>query len=182
MSGALGFQAKRASERAAEMREPVQRSLFGDDEPVRQSDPGAEAAQFRATSYETVRQLLDHVRLPGGHWVEPCAGDGAIVRHVAQWCDTNAPSFRPAHDLSASCTVDALGARRNVRSADRIRGAAMSVRHDNDEYVWVECNDCLGDGGGHGGDDDLGRCIRCQGWGEVRVYCAECDEAEEVLQ
>jgi len=96
MSGALGFQAKRALARSQEMREPVQRSLFGDDVPVRAGDADAEVAQFRSTGYETVRQLLDHLRLPGGHWVEPCAGEGHIVRYVARWCDEHEkprPSF-----------------------------------------------------------------------------------------
>jgi hypothetical protein len=31
-----------------------------------------------------VHRLLEEVRLPGGHWVEPAAGDGAIFRAVAE--------------------------------------------------------------------------------------------------
>lgn len=30
-----------------------------------------------------VESLLDEVQLPGGRWLEPCAGDGAIIRAVS---------------------------------------------------------------------------------------------------
>lgn len=96
MSGALGFQAQRALARSVAMADPVQLPLFAQEHLARNVDPEAEIAQYRSTRYETVRQLLDHVRLPGGHWVEPCAGEGHIVRHVAKWCDENErqrPSF-----------------------------------------------------------------------------------------
>ncbi len=29
-----------------------------------------------------VHRLLEEIELPGGHWCEPCAGDGAIIRAV----------------------------------------------------------------------------------------------------
>lgn len=62
----------------------------------------AERHQFRATAYQTVRQLLDGLPLPSGHWAEPCAGDGAIMEHVARWCDEHAkprPTFWTAVEL-----------------------------------------------------------------------------------
>jgi len=40
-------------------------------------------ADFYPTPAWCVRRLLDEVVLPGGGWVEPCAGDGAIVRAVS---------------------------------------------------------------------------------------------------
>jgi hypothetical protein len=37
---------------------------------------------YYATPAWTVRRLLEEVELPGGRWLEPCAGDGAIIRAV----------------------------------------------------------------------------------------------------
>ena len=39
-------------------------------------------ADFYPTPSWCVRRLLEAVVLPPGHWVEPCAGDGAIIRAV----------------------------------------------------------------------------------------------------
>jgi hypothetical protein len=40
-------------------------------------------ADFYATPAWAVRRLLDRVPLPAGLWLEPCAGEGAIIRAVA---------------------------------------------------------------------------------------------------
>lgn len=106
MSGALGFQAKRALARSVAMTDPVQRALFSPEHLACNVDPTSELVQYRSTRYETVRQLLDHLgsRLRMGHWVEPCAGEGHIVRHVARWCDENEkprPSFWTCIELRA---------------------------------------------------------------------------------
>ena len=37
-----------------------------------------------ATPAWCVHRLLEAVALPGGDWLEPCAGDGAIIRAVAE--------------------------------------------------------------------------------------------------
>lgn len=39
-------------------------------------------ADFYPTPAWCVHRLLDHVELPGGNWLEPGAGDGAIIRAV----------------------------------------------------------------------------------------------------
>ena len=39
-----------------------------------------EPHDFYATPAWCVHRLLEKVRLPGGRWLEPCAGDGAIIR------------------------------------------------------------------------------------------------------
>lgn len=57
------------------------------------------------TPYETIAPLLSVLRLPGGHWVEPCAGHGDIIEHVANahldgLCPL--PSFWTAVELRAS--------------------------------------------------------------------------------
>jgi hypothetical protein len=37
-----------------------------------------------ATPGWCVDRLLERVAMPGGHWLEPCAGHGAIIEHVAK--------------------------------------------------------------------------------------------------
>ncbi len=39
-------------------------------------------ADFYRTPPETTQAILKHLELPGGHWLEPCAGDGAIIEAV----------------------------------------------------------------------------------------------------
>lgn len=39
---------------------------------------------FYATPAWCVRRLLEGVNPPGGLWLEPCAGDGAIIRAVEE--------------------------------------------------------------------------------------------------
>lgn len=41
-----------------------------------------QAFDYYPTPAWCVRRLLEAVELPGGHWVEPAVGDGAIVRAV----------------------------------------------------------------------------------------------------
>lgn len=41
-------------------------------------------ADFYATPEWCVRRLLDAIDLPGGEWLEPAAGDGAIIRATAR--------------------------------------------------------------------------------------------------
>lgn len=47
---------------------------------------GAErrADDFYATPAWCVRRLLERLALPAGNWLEPCAGDGAIIRAVGR--------------------------------------------------------------------------------------------------
>lgn len=40
------------------------------------------AADYYPTPAWVTHALLDNVALPGGRWLEPCAGDGAIIRAV----------------------------------------------------------------------------------------------------
>jgi hypothetical protein len=42
-------------------------------------------ADFYATPAWPVHRLLDSLFLPGGRWLEPAAGDGAIIRAVNHW-------------------------------------------------------------------------------------------------
>lgn len=74
------FQRGDAERRAAQL--GIQRDLF---RPADDALAAAERAQFRSTRYETVAPLLDRLQLPGGTWVEPCAGTGALTRHVDRW-------------------------------------------------------------------------------------------------
>lgn len=53
------------------------------------ADGGKETTQrLDQDAYETpawvVRTLLQNVALPGGRWLEPCAGDGSIIRAVRE--------------------------------------------------------------------------------------------------
>ncbi len=41
-----------------------------------------ETHEFFATPSWSVRRILERLRLPGGAWLEPCAGEGAIIRAV----------------------------------------------------------------------------------------------------
>lgn len=41
-------------------------------------------SDYYATPSWCVRRLLEAVDLPGGLWLEPCAGEGAIIRAVAE--------------------------------------------------------------------------------------------------
>jgi hypothetical protein len=103
------FQRQRAETRAAGLERP-QLVLFEQDASDMDAAE-AERHQFRATSYETVRQLLDALPLPSGHWAEPCAGDGAIIKHVAKWCDAAEkprPTFWTAIELRRNAGLDAL--------------------------------------------------------------------------
>ena len=54
-----------------------------------------------------VRRLLEEVELPGGEWLEPCAGDGAIIRAVQEIRDD--VSWR-AMELRESCRPDLVAA------------------------------------------------------------------------
>lgn len=42
-------------------------------------------ADFYATPAWCVRRLIDAVDLPAGEWLEPCAGDGAIIRATVEY-------------------------------------------------------------------------------------------------
>ena len=59
-----------------------------------------------------VDRLLEAVDLPGGHWLEPSAGDGAIIRAVnarrqdVQW---TAVELRPMRSALLCAAVDATG-------------------------------------------------------------------------
>ena len=48
-----------------------------------------------------VDRLLEVVDFPGGRWLEPCAGDGAIMRAVNAW---RADVRWDACELRAECT------------------------------------------------------------------------------
>ena len=77
------FQRQRADARAQQLSRP-QGSLFdgfADDDDA----AAAERAKFRRTEYATIAPFLDVMSLPGGLWVEPCAGDGDLIRHVERW-------------------------------------------------------------------------------------------------
>ncbi len=66
---------------------------------------------FYSTPAWCVHRLLERLRLPGGMWLEPCVGEGAIVRAVSEvrhdltW-DVNDLVLRPHFDLGLSTLVD----------------------------------------------------------------------------
>ncbi len=60
-----------------------------------------------------VHRLLEQVELPGGHWCEPCAGDGAILSAV--------------RDVRGDVTWSAVEIRPECRAALEARGAATQV-------------------------------------------------------
>ena len=55
---------------------------------------------FYPTPVWCVHRLLDRVRLPGRRWLDPCAGDGAIVRAVPDrdWVTND---IRPGCDIES---------------------------------------------------------------------------------
>lgn len=74
-------------------------------------------ADFYPTPAWCVTRLLQHVELPGAHWLEPCVGDGAIVRAVN--------AFRP-DDVGWKC-IDirsevAAGVRQSLGGSARTMG------------------------------------------------------------
>jgi hypothetical protein len=64
-------------------------------------------ADFYETPAWTVHRLLERITLPGGLWLEPCAGDGAIINAVNSFPGPGA--FDPsevrwtAHELREEC-------------------------------------------------------------------------------
>ncbi len=60
-----------------------------------------------------VHRLLEEVELPGGHWCEPCAGDGAILRAV--------------RDVRQDVTWSAIEIRSECRGALEAKGAATQI-------------------------------------------------------
>ena len=92
------------------------------------SATGRSAVRVALDVYPTpawcVHRLLEEVDLPGGHWCEPCAGDGAIlravrdVRHDVAW---SAIEIRP----ECHCALEAQGA--STRIADAL-GCAWQLR------------------------------------------------------
>lgn len=62
-------------------------------------------ADFYPTAAWVVDRLLDRLHLPGGRWLEPAAGDGAIIRAV----NARRPDVLwTACELRAECTVPLL--------------------------------------------------------------------------
>jgi len=80
--------------------------------------------EFYPTPSWCVTRLLQHVELPGGRWLEPSAGDGAIiravdaVRDVAWWAD----EIR----LEAMPLLRQIESIANLRQCDFLRAPAMS--------------------------------------------------------
>lgn len=77
--------------------------------------------EFYPTPAWCVTRLLQHVELPGGHWLEPSAGDGAIIRAVNSvrdevWFD--AIELRP----EAAGILSALVGADQFDTADFLRG------------------------------------------------------------
>lgn len=60
-----------------------------------------------------VHRLLEAVRLPGGAWLEPCAGDGAVVRAVVR-ADVQWTTYDIRPESSAQNIGDFLSVRPRV--------------------------------------------------------------------
>jgi len=57
-----------------------------------------DSADYYATPAFCVRRLLERVQLPGGPWLEPCAGEGAVIKAVNELrsdVDWTAVEYRP---------------------------------------------------------------------------------------
>lgn len=108
----MTFQRQRAEVRAQSLPRP-QGSLF-EGFTAADATADAERHQFRSTRYDTIAPLLDVLPLPGGLWIEPCAGDGALIRHVERWRRENgaiqvtawiAVDIRESSPLREYCTT-----------------------------------------------------------------------------
>ena len=70
---------------------------------------GADAIDYYPTPGWCVDRLMDALELPGGRWLEPCAGDGAIVRAVeARRTDITWTTVDVREDSCAEYVVDYL--------------------------------------------------------------------------
>lgn len=95
--------------------------------------------QYRPTEYRTVAPLFERLSLPGGHWVEPCAGDGHIVRHVAQArreLGQPLPSFWTCVEIGDSPALRALPSEQATLTA----GGRIWV-HDRQDFLTYEDDD-----------------------------------------
>lgn len=100
--------------------------------------PGFEEdqAQFRRTRYETIAPLLATIKLPSGHYVEPCAGDGDIIEHVARASReglTPMPAFWTAFELRES---PALCDKAAMPASMDLSNYGISVFHRQDFLQW----------------------------------------------
>jgi hypothetical protein len=108
-------------------------------------------ADYYATPEWCVRRLLEAVPLPGGAWLEPAAGDGAIVRAVARsdvsWDlwelrDSERESLR----RSAPGAAVAIGDFLEAAKTDRLSGKRYAVAITNPPFRLAQSfiDTCLG--------------------------------------
>ena len=88
-------------------------------------------ADYYPTPHWCVRRLLEEVELPGGHWVEPCAGDGDIIQAVQA---TRQDIAWTANEVREECQarLEELVASSDVRIGDTLewspaRRAAVAI-------------------------------------------------------
>ena len=87
----------------------------------------AERSGGESENYPTpewaVHRLLDTWEPPGSVWLEPCAGEGAIISAVRSWCAAGEDRWNPkweAVEIRSECR-QALGARRQEdRAIDEV--------------------------------------------------------------
>lgn len=101
-----------------------------------------EDADTYPTPHWCTHRLLDEVEIPGGHWCDPCAGDGAILRAVAE---RRRDVIWTALELRTSCgpKLNALDARVAVGDALTapswcLRSAQLEAIVTNPPYVLAE--------------------------------------------